>query len=111
GILGKASTYQTDLSLVSGKYTQFDRAKPSYQLAYKYRDPATGQWVTVKETAKTQLGAGWNLLTRSVTIGGVASTRTLLVYGDNTGPSFVIDPKVPTTINQADWNNGATWVL
>ena len=55
----------------------------------------------------SQLQQGWNLLTR--TIGGV--TRTLLVYGDNIPPSFLIDSGVPTTINVADVNNGATWVL
>jgi len=111
GVLGKPSTYQPYLYLASAEYTRFDPANPSYLLASQYLDPATGSWVTVKETAKTQLVAGWNLLTRIMTFDGVASKRTLLVYGDNTPPSFVIDPSVPTTINRADWDNGATWVL
>jgi hypothetical protein len=111
GILGSTSTYATKLSLISAKYTQFDPANPDYLLVYSYVDPATGSPLTVQEATKTRLAAGWNLLTRSITIDGKTSTRTLLVYGDDTAPSFTIGPNVPLTINRADWDNGANWVI
>src|SRR5262249_29835407 len=111
GVLGKASTYLPDLILASVRYTNFDPANSSYLLAYTYQEPTTGKWPMVKETTKTKLVPGWNLLTRKITIGGVTSTRTLFVFGDNAAPTFQIDSGVPTTINRADWNNGATWVL
>jgi hypothetical protein len=67
--------------------------------------------VTAGPAAKSQLVAGWNLLTRNVTIDGVTSIRTFLVYGDNTSPTLAINPAVQTTIYSGDWNSGATWGL
>jgi hypothetical protein len=80
GVLGSPFAYQTVLNLVSARYTTFHPTSPSYLLAYSYLDPATGQLVTVRESTPTQLVAGWNLLTRSITIDGKTSTRTFLVY-------------------------------
>jgi hypothetical protein len=81
-------------------------------LAYKYFNPSDPQanksgYVMVKETAPTLLASGWNLVTREI----LGVTRTLLVYGDNVPPSFVIDPKSPTTINKADLDNGSSFVV
>jgi hypothetical protein len=109
GVLGTLSATQAPIAVLGPHYTQFDPAHPSYSLTYEYLDPATGQWVTVAETAKTQLTAGWNLLTRNITIDGITSTRTLLVYGDNTPPTVKIDPTMPMTIYRGNWNDGAYW--
>src|SRR5262249_19312784 len=65
--------------------------------------------VAFREISASKLVQGWNLLTRSITVDGVAYTRTMLVYGDNVAPSFTLDASVPTTLNAADWSNGSIW--
>src|SRR5262249_48187321 len=79
----------------------------SYNLAYKYLDPATNKYVVVKEAAPSQLREGWNLLTRTV----LGQTRTLLVFGDVTPPTFELSTNVPSVVNQADIDNGASFVI
>ena len=113
-LIGQKAAYLPDLALASAKYTRFrdpsDLATAKvglYKLSYKITDPATGKVTTVKETTPTTLSAGWNLLTRTIN----KVNRTLLVYGDNTLPSFDLDDKVPTTLNQADIDNGANIVI
>jgi hypothetical protein len=101
----KLASYLPDLQLLSAKYFNF-AIKP-YLLAYKYLDPATGKYVTVKETTPTTLVAGWNLITRTI----LGQTRTLLVYGDNIPPTFTFGSIVPGVINKADIDNGSTFVV
>jgi hypothetical protein len=98
-------SYLPDLQLVSAKYFNF--ALKPYLLAYKYLDPATGKYVTVKETTATPLVSGWNLITRTI----LGQTRTLLVYGDDTPPTFLFGSTVPGVINKADIDNGATFTV
>jgi hypothetical protein len=83
GVVGGASTAQVALYLNSPADVNLDPTQPpSYQLSYRYLDPATRSWVTITEPAPTQLGPGWNLLSRNVTIDGVTSLRTFLVHND-----------------------------
>jgi len=103
-------TYLPAVQLLSKKYVNEDLGP--YLLAYKYYSPSDPHadksgYVTVKELAPTLLASGWNLVTREI----LGTTRTLLIYGDNVAPSFTVDPKSPTTINQADLDNGSTFVV
>jgi hypothetical protein len=109
-LIGPHATYLPDLQLLSKKYVNQDNGP--YLLKYKYFDPTdptagTSGYVTVKETAPTLLANGWNLVTREI----LGKTRTLFVYGDNLAPNFVLAPNSPTTINQADLDNGSTLVI
>jgi hypothetical protein len=111
GLIGAPSTYQFDLQLLSRKYTRYATDHADYLLVYKYFDPTNPKhdkagYVTVKETAPTQLSAGWNLLTRTI----LGATRTLLVYGDDTAPTFALG-KDPLIINKADLDNGSTYYV
>lgn len=112
GLVGDVlASYPTNLKLTSHKYTQFAAdgvTVAPYTLSYKYADPAhPGSYITVRETTPTTLHAGWNFLSRTVN----GSLRTLLVYGDDTPPDFVINSHVPLIINTADFNNHAIWKL
>src|SRR5262249_6983753 len=92
---------------VSAKYTRFNPNVPSYTLAYRYWNGT--QYVTVRQTAPTQLRAGWNLLT--ITLPGSTQTRTLLVFGDDIPPTFQVGAGVPGTINQADIDTGTSFLV
>ena len=110
GLVGDHATYLPDLQLTSRKYVNEDLGP--YLLSYKYFNPSDplankSGYVTVRETAPTLLASGWNLVTREI----LGHTRTLMVYGDNVPPTFALDPKSPTTINQADLDNGSTFVV
>ena len=109
-LIGPHGEYLPDVLLVSKKYVNQDAG--SYFLTYKYFDPSNAKagklgYVTVKETTPTLLANGWNLVTRNI----LGTTRTLFVYGDNLAPSFVLAQNAPTTINQADLDNGSTLVV
>ncbi len=104
GLIGpKLAIYQTDLKLTSAKYTN----NASYTLSYKYLDTNTNKYKTVKEAAPVTLQSGWNLLTRQI----AGATRTLLVYGDFTPPTFEFSANTLRPINRADIDNGATFVI
>jgi hypothetical protein len=110
GLIGEHADYLAELQLLSRKYVNGD-AGP-YLLGYKYYDPSNAKanrsgYVTVKETVPTPLVNGWNLVTREI----LGETRTLLIYGDNIKPTFVVDPNLNTLINVADINNGSTFVI
>jgi hypothetical protein len=102
-LASKAATYLPDLHLVSAKYSN----NATYTLVYKYLDTATGKYKSVKEASTTTLHSGWNLLTRPI----AGSTRTLLVYGDFTPPTFEFNAGIIRPINRADIDNGATFVI
>lgn len=109
-LIGPPATYLPDLQLLSPKYVNQDIGP--YKLAYKYFDPSNAGanregYVSVRETTPTPLANGWNLVTRQI----LGTTRTLLVYGDNLPPSFVVDPNLSLTVNQADLNNGSSFVV
>ncbi len=109
-LLGPKATYLPDLVLLSKKYVNEDLGP--YLLSYKVYDPSgvkpdKNGYVTVKETTPTLLADGWNLITREI----LGHTRTLLVFGDNLGPSFVLNANSPATINLADLDNGSTFVI
>jgi hypothetical protein len=123
GILGPAAAYLTPLQLLSAKYTEYNTMMPDYILKYRYWDPnhvstdakTLGQvipaWVTVTETVPRQLQEGWNLLTINPPTDG-GQTRTLLVYGDDTPPTFTLDTSAsPLVINVADVNNGSIYTV
>lgn len=103
-LIGPTSTYQTGLELESAKYSN---QLATYKLQYRYTDPAINTRVTVREQTATPLTQGWNLLTRTI----LGATRTLLVYGDTTGPTFAINPNLSTTLNKADLANGTSFVI
>lgn len=110
GLIGPHASYLPDVQLLSKKYINQDVGP--YLLSYKYFNPSDAHadksgYVTVKETTATVLADGWNLLTRVV----LGTTRTLLVYGDNVAPSFVLNANSPTTINLADLDNGSSFVV
>jgi hypothetical protein len=131
GLVGPAATYLTPLQLLSAKYTEYnkDPASPGdYTLKYRYWDPnhistavaTLGQvipaWVTVVESVPRKLHEGWNVLT--VTLPSTIDTnhnpnyRTLLVYGDDTPPTFQLDTSTsPLVINLADVHNGSTYTV
>jgi hypothetical protein len=103
-LIGPPSTYRADLNLISRKYSN---DLTGYKLSYQYVDQSQNALITVKELSATPLTSGWNLLTR--TVQGVP--RTLLVYGDNTPPSFVVSASMPLVINKADLDNGVTFFV
>jgi hypothetical protein len=110
GLIGSKSTYLPDVQLLSKKY--FNNSALDYKLVFKYFDPTgvghdKSGYVTVKETAATPLSNGWNLITRQV----LGVTRTMMVFADSTPPTFVLNANVLTTINQADLDNGSTFVV
>jgi hypothetical protein len=91
GILGNSVNFQLPMTLDSADTVDLDpSAAPSYDLSYSYTDPATGSPETVTETAASPLTTGWNMLTRSITIDGVAQPRTFLVY--NSFVALKLDP-------------------
>lgn len=107
-------TYAPRIDLASRKYSQFDPTTADYTPKFTYID-AAGKKQTYS-AAPVQLVQGWNLITLNFDPNSdlgkyLGPVRTLLVYGDNIPPTFVIDPKVPLLINRADYDNGATWVL
>jgi hypothetical protein len=106
GLIGKPAVYLPDLQLTSAKYYNFDNA--GYKLSYKYYDPSAPKhdasgYVTVRATATTLVN-GWNVITKTI----LGTTRTLLVFGDNIPPTFQFAKGVPTTINRADLDTGAS---
>src|SRR5262249_55943519 len=103
-LIGPPSSYRSNLDLISRKYSN---DLVNYKLSYKYVDETQNALITVQELSATPLTSGWNLLTR--TIQGVL--RTLLVYGDNTPPSFVASSSMPLVINKADLDNGVTFFV
>ncbi len=110
GLVGPHAVYLPDAQLLSKKYVNEDQGP--YLLTYKYYNPSgphadKSGYITVKETAPTLLASGWNLVTREI----LGTTRTLLIYGDNVPPTFVVNPTSSTTINQADLDNGSTFVI
>jgi hypothetical protein len=133
GLIGPASTYLTPLQLVSAKYV--NQTVTTYFLSYKYWDPnrvvtstvidpktkvrsqvssVVPGWVQVTETVARPLVQGWNLLTitlpASLDPTHTPNVRTLLVYGDDTPPSFQLNTaSSPLVINQADIDNGSTY--
>ena len=76
GVLGTRAEYPKVLTLNSAKYT---RTLTGYALSYT---PAGGRRVT--ETQRVDLREGWNVLTRTIE----GRTRTFLVLGDVTAPTF-----------------------
>ncbi len=104
GLIGsKLATYPPDLALTSAKYTN----NANYILSYKVFDATTGKYKSFKETTATTLHSGWNLLMRTI----AGATRTLLVYGDFTPPTFAFNADIIRPINRADIDNGATFVI
>jgi G8 domain-containing protein len=109
-LIGPHATYLPDVQLLSKKYVNQDTGP--YLLKYKYYDPTNplagkSGYVTVTESTPTLLANGWNLVTRTI----LGRTGTLFVYGDNLAPNFVPAANMPTTINQADIDNGSTLVI
>ncbi len=106
GIVGSKAQYQPDLYLFSPRYYNYVANGP-YKLTYGYAATANTPSAYIVESSPTVLKNGWNLLTRTV----LGQPRTLLVYGDNTPPNLQLDAKMPTTINKADLDNGATFQI
>lgn len=106
GIVGPKGVYQADLYLFSARYYNPVVNGP-YKLTYGYVDQVTKQSGYIAETTPTTLKNGWNLLTRTV----LGQPRTLLVYSDNTPPSLQLNATMPTTINKADLDNGASFLI
>jgi hypothetical protein len=133
GFLGQAATYMTPLQLLSAKYTEYNKTTADYILKYRYWDPnrivtstvtdptthvksqvqtVVPGWVTVTETVPRQLQEGWNVLTITGLPTDGGHIRTLLVYGDDTPPTFQLNTTVsPLLINQADVDNGSIYTV
>jgi hypothetical protein len=127
GILGPLAstltpTYLTSLQLTSAKYTQYNKTTADYTLSYRYWDPtyvnpttkAVGHWVSVKEPTMRLLHEGWNVLTIQLPTTFDTfhnpNVRTLLVYGDDTPPTFQLNTTAsPLVINKADVDNGSIY--
>jgi hypothetical protein len=107
GLIGAPAVYLPDLQLLSAKYTRFNPDTPDYHLVYRYWNGT--KYVTVRETAATQLHAGWNVIQRILP--DSTQIRTLLVFGDDIPPTFQVGPNVPGTINKADIDNGASFLV
>jgi hypothetical protein len=119
-LIGSHVGYLPDLQLLSAKYTVFQdpnnsnplyQNAPLYYLAYRYFDTTLSKYVTVNQKltlTPTTLHAGWNVI--PLVLNGV--NRALLVYGDDSPPTFVLtSPSGPTTINQADITAGSSIVI
>jgi hypothetical protein len=96
-LLGAPRAYLPYLRLESARYTN---QLTGYQLMYR---DATGE--VIVDPTLVNLHEGWNLVTR--TIDGM--TRTFLVYGDTTPPTFEADPS-QLVINPADLKTGLVFV-
>lgn len=110
GLLGPSSATLAHLQLVSTKYVNGDTVP--YFLSYKYYNPSDPKanaygYVSVTETTPTTLKNGWNLIQRTI----LGANRTLLVYGDDISPTFVLSPGMPSTISRADIKNGAEFTI
>jgi hypothetical protein len=68
-------------------------------------------WVTVTEKVPRPLSQGWNLLViPGLPTDPAGQPRTLLVYGDDSPPTFQLNTGAsPLVINQADIDNGSTY--
>ncbi len=78
--------------------------------------PDSNGYVTVAETTSRQLQAGWNLLKipDPFYVAGQAGPpqyRTLLVFGDDTAPTFTLKAGSPLVVNRADVDNGSTYYV
>jgi hypothetical protein len=114
GLIGSTlASYLPKIELVSAKYTQYNPTTPDYTLVYRYYDPSKSGYVTVKETTPRQLQEGWNLLQINNPFSGAGQpqSRTLLVFGDDTAPTFTLDPNSPLVVNRADVDNGSTYYV
>lgn len=100
GLVGAKATYLPDIYVWSPKY--FNDSNGTYKLIYSYYDPAKHSYQYVSESTHTPLVQGWNLITRTI----LGQTRTMLIYGDNIPPTLVLSANSPTTLNQADLDNG-----
>src|SRR5262249_12733708 len=140
GILGPPAsslnpTYLTPLQLTSAKYTEYTKvplaASDYYTLTYRYWDPnhivittttdpktrlkvqtqkVVPSWVSVTDPTPRQLHEGWNVLSFSNPAIDGGHVRTLLVYGDDTPPTFQLSTSgSPLVINQADVHNGSIY--
>lgn len=105
GLVGPKATYLPDLYLFSPKY--FNTAKGPYQLIYGYWNTAQSQWKYIVENTATPLISGWNLVSRTLN----GQTRTLMVYNDNIPPVLELNANTLTTINQADLDNGTSFMV
>jgi len=94
GLIGDPATYLPDLYLTSKKYTN---QLSNYAVTYKN---AVGTRFT--DAAAVTLREGWNVITRTIN----GQTRSFLVYGDITAPTFTLDPKQSLRINPADLKDG-----
>ena len=88
-LLGPPLSPATHLQLTSAKYV---KGNNPYFLSYGYYNPSEpkadiyGNNVLVQESTATPLQNGWNLITRTI----LGATTTLLIYGDNIPPTFVL---------------------
>lgn len=109
-LIGSPSTYLPDLRVNSARY--YNPTVTPYTLSYKYSNPADPTasregWVYVREATPTVLTPGWNVLTRTI----LGHVRSMLVYSDAIPPTFQFAAGVPTTVNKADIDNGANFVI
>ncbi|MCX7423722.1 MAG: hypothetical protein NT013_29880 [Planctomycetia bacterium] len=100
-LIGPTSAYLPSLELGSAKYSN---DLENYKLSYSFKYHAR---VVVRELIATPLAEGWNLLTRTI----LGATRTLLVFGDITPPTFQTNLNIAKTLNQADLANGTNFVI
>ena len=94
GLIGDPAAYQESLVLRSRKYTN---QLAGYRLVYSREDGTQ-----VRDQQPVDLREGWNLIVRP--IGG--RTRTFLVFGDVTGPSFTLNSGIQLVINPLDLKSG-----
>ncbi|HQR09332.1 MAG TPA: G8 domain-containing protein [Gemmatales bacterium] len=94
GLIGDPATYLPDLYMTSRKYTN---QLAGYVVSFK---DAVGAKFT--DATPVTLREGWNVITRTIN----GQTRSFLVYGDITAPTFTLDPKQSLRINPVDLKDG-----
>ena len=110
-LLGSPLTPATHLQLTSAKYVEGNNP---YFLSYGYYNPSEpiadiyGNNVLVQESTPTPLQNGWNLITRTI----LGATTTLLIYGDNIPPTFVLlSDLTPSTFSVGDIVAGVSFYV
>ena len=126
GLVGSPTSYRGDVKLASPKVTQFRVSDPgdagfsnygsvpAYIARYQIKD-SNGNFLPPVSLGVTPLHQGWNLVPVRFSdpdaVSMYGAIRTLLIYGDDAAPTFLVGKNVPSSLNRVDVINGATFNL